>query len=129
MIEDTIKKYLKRKIKHFDDSQDEKDETINYFRRTRVHWLYLLNVFYAYYEKKIITKSDLIHKIQVSHITILKYINESIKRKIIIEVRSNKDKRKVGLIPSEELINSFENFFYNETRSLKELFDERQEDY
>jgi len=88
-----------------------------------------LNVLYAYYEKEIITKSDLIHKIQVSHITILKYINESIKRKIIIEVRSNKDKRKVGLIPSEELINSFENFFYNETRSLKELFDERQEDY
>jgi hypothetical protein len=129
MLEDTIKKYLKRKIKHFDDSQDEKDETINYFRRTRIHWLYLLNVLYAYYEKEIITKSDLIHKIQVSHITILKYINESIKRKIIIEVRSNKDKRKVGLIPSEELINSFENFFYNETRSLKELFDERQEDY
>ena len=129
MIEDTIKKYLKRKIKHFDDSQDEKDESINYFRRTRVHWLYLLNVFNAYYEKKIITKSDLIHKIQVSHITILKYINESIKRKIILEVRSNKDKRKVGLIPSKELINSFENFFYNETRSLKELFDERQEDY
>ena len=129
MLEDTIKKYLKRKIKHFDDSQDEKDETINYFRRTRVHWLYLLNVFNAYYEKKIITKSDLIHKIQVSHITILKYINESIKRKIILEVRSNKDKRKVGLIPSKELINSFENFFYNETRSLKELFDERQEDY
>jgi len=129
MLEDTIKKYLKRKIKHFDDSQDEKDETINYFRRTRIHWLYLLNVLYAYYEKEIITKSDLIHKIQVSHITILKYINESIKRKIILEVRSNKDKRKVGLIPSKELINSFENFFYNETRSLKELFDERQEDY
>jgi len=129
MVEDTIKKYLKRKIKHFDDSQDEKEESINYFRRTRVHWLYLLNVLNAYYEKKTITKSDLIHKIQVSHITILKYINESIKRKIILEVRSNKDKRKVGLIPSKELINSFENFFYNETRSLKELFDERQEDY
>ena len=129
MLEDTIKKYLKRKIKHFDDSQDEIDEAINYFRRTRIHWLYLLNVLNAYYEKKIITKSDLIHKIQISHITILKYINESIKRKIIFEVRSKKDKRKVGLIPSEELINSFENFFYNETRSLKELFDERQEDY
>jgi len=129
MLEDTIKKYLKRKIKHFDDSQDEMDEAINYFRRTRIHWLYLLNVLNAYYEKKIITKSDLIHKIQISHITILKYINESIKRKIIFEVRSKKDKRKVCLIPSEELINSFENFFYNETRSLKELFDERQEDY
>ena len=129
MLEDTIKKYLKRKIKHFDDSQDEKDEAINYFRRTRIHWLYLLNVLNAYYEKKIITKSDLIHKIQISHITILKYINESIKRKIIFEVRSKKDKRKVCLIPSEELINSFENFFYNESRSLKELFDERQEDY
>jgi len=127
MLEDTIKKYLKRKIKHFDESQDEKNDTINYFRRSRIHWLFLLNILYAYYEKEIITKSDLIHKIQVSHITILKYINESINRKIIFEEKSKKDRRKVGLIPSPQLIKSFENFFYDETRSLKNLFDEREE--
>ena len=127
MLEDTIKKYLKRKIKHFDDSQDEKNDTINYFRRSRIHWLFLLNILNAYYEKEIITKSDLIHKIQVSHITILKYINESINRKIIFEEKSKKDRRKVGLIPSPQLIKSFENFFYDETRSLKNLFDEREE--
>tara|TARA_Y100000996_G_scaffold71269_1_gene48030 strand:- start:34 stop:420 length:387 start_codon:yes stop_codon:yes gene_type:complete len=128
MLENTIKKYLKRKIKHFDDSQDERNETINYFRRSRIHWLFLLNILKAHYEKDIITKSDLIHKIQVSHITILKYIRETINRKIVLEVRSKKDKRKVGLIPSKELIDSFENFFYDETRSLKDLFDERMED-
>tara|TARA_X000000368_G_scaffold359689_1_gene303130 strand:+ start:49 stop:435 length:387 start_codon:yes stop_codon:yes gene_type:complete len=128
MLENTIKKYLKRKIKHFDDSQDERNDTINYFRRSRIHWLFLLNILKAHYENDIITKSDLIHKIQVSHITILKYIRETINRKIILEVRSKKDKRKVGLIPSKELINSFENFFYDETRSLKDLFDERMED-
>ncbi len=127
MLEDTIKKYLKRKIKHFDESQDEKNDTINYFRRSRIHWLFMLNILYAYYEKDIITKSDLIHKIQVSHITILKYINESINRKIIFEEKSKKDRRKVGLIPSPQLIKSFENFFYDETRSLKNLFDEREE--
>ena len=127
MLEDTIKKYLKRKIKHFDDSQDEKNDTINYFRRSRIHWLFLLNILNAYYEEEIITKSDLIHKIQVSHITILKYINESINRKIIFEEKSKKDRRKVGLIPSPQLIKSFENFFYDETRSLKNLFDEREE--
>ena len=128
MIENKIKKYLKRKIKHFDDSQDEKNDTINYFRRSRIHWLFLLNILKAHYEKEIITKSDLIHKIQVSHITILKYIKETINRKIILEERSKKDKRKVGLIPSQNLINSFEDFFYEETRSLKDLFDERMED-
>jgi len=128
MFENTIKKYLKRKIKHFDDSQDEKNDAINYFRRSRIHWLFMLNILTAYYEKEIITKSDLIHKIQVSHITILKYINESINHKIIFEERSKKDRRKVGLIPSKELIKSFENFFYDETRSLKNLFDERMED-
>tara|TARA_Y100001970_G_scaffold196936_1_gene239510 strand:+ start:800 stop:1186 length:387 start_codon:yes stop_codon:yes gene_type:complete len=128
MLENTIKKYLKRKIKHFDDSQDERNDTINYFRRSRIHWLFLLNILKAHYENDIITKSDLIHKIQVSHITILKYIRETINRKIILEVRSTKDKRKVGLIPSKELINSFENFFYDETRTLKDLFDERMED-
>ena len=128
MIENTIKKYLKRKIKHFDDSQDEKNDTINYFRRSRIHWLFLLNILKAHYEKDIITKSDLIHKIQVSHITILKYIKETINLKIILEERSKKDKRKVGLMPSKQLIDSFENFFYEETRSLKDLFDERMED-
>ena len=128
MLEDTIKKYLKRKIKHFDESQDEKNDTINYFRRSRIHWLFMLNILNSYYEKKIITKSDLIHKIQVSHITILKYIKETINLKIIIEERSKKDKRKVGLIPSPTLIKSFENFFYDETRTLKNLFDERMED-
>jgi hypothetical protein len=128
MLENTIKKYLKRKIKHFDDSQDEKNDAINYFRRSRIHWLFLLNILTAYYEKEIITKSDLIHKIQVSHITILKYIKESINLKIIFEEKSKKDRRKVGLIPSKELVKSFENFFYDETRSLKNLFDERMED-
>ncbi|MBT4951552.1 MAG: hypothetical protein HON34_07105 [Pelagibacteraceae bacterium] len=128
MLENTIKKYLKRKIKHFDDSQDEKNDAINYFRRSRIHWLFLLNILTAYYEKEIITKSNLIHKIQVSHITILKYIKESINLKIIFEEKSKKDRRKVGLIPSKELVKSFENFFYDETRSLKNLFDERMED-
>jgi len=128
MLENTIKKYLKRKIKHYDDSQDEKNEAINYFRRSRIHWLFMLNILSAYYEKEIITKSDLIHKIQVSHITILKYIKESINHRIIFEERSKKDKRKVGLIPSNELIKSFENFFYDETRSMKNLFDQRMED-
>lgn len=128
MLENTIKKYLKRKIKQFDDSQDEKNDTINYFRRSRIHWLFLLNILKAHYEKDIVTKSDLIHKIQVSHITILKYIKETIDRNIIFEERSKKDKRKVGLIPSKELIDSFENFFYDETRSLKDLFDERMEE-
>ena len=128
MLENTIKKYLKRKIKQFDDSQDENNDTINYFRRSRIHWLFLLNILKAHYEKDIVTKSDLIHKIQVSHITILKYIKEAIDRNIIFEERSKKDKRKVGLIPSKELIDSFENFFYDETRSLKDLFDERMDD-
>jgi hypothetical protein len=128
MLENTIKKYLKRKIKHFDDSQDEKNDAINYFRRSRIHWLFLLNILTAYYEKEIITKSNLIHKIQVSHITILKYIKESINLKIIFEEKSKKDRRKVGLIPSKGLVKSFENFFYDETRSLKNLFDERMED-
>lgn len=128
MLENTIKKYLKRKIKHFDESQDEQNDAINYFRRSRIHWLFLLNILKAHYEKDLITKSDLIHKIQVSHITILKYIRETINLKIILEERSKKDKRKVGLIPSNELIKSFENFFYDETRSLKDLFDERMED-
>ena len=121
MINETIKKFLKREIKYFDESQDEKNNPLNYFRRSRIHWLYLLNILFAYYEKKIITKSD-------SHITILKYIKESIELGIIIEERSKIDKRKVALHPSVKLISSFEKFFYEETRDLKNLFEERMQD-
>ena len=127
MIDESIKKFLKREIKYFDESQDEKNNPLNYFRRSRIHWLYLLNILFAYYEKKIITKSDLIHKIQVSHITILKYIKESIELGIVIEERSKIDKRKVALHPSTNLISPFEEFFYEETRDLKNLFEERME--
>ena len=128
MLENTIKKFLKREIKMFDDSQDEASNTLNYFRRSRIHWLYLLNILSAYYNDQIITKSDLIHKIQVSHITILKYIQETISLGIITQERSSHDRRKVILKPSHELILAFEEFFYEETRVLKNLFDERQQD-
>ena len=128
MLENTIKKFLKREIKIFDDSQDEASDSLNYFRRSRIHWLYLLNILNAHYNNQVITKSDLIHKIQVSHITILKYIQESISLGIVTEERSKDDRRKVILKPSQELIYSFEDFFYEETRVLKNLFDERQQD-
>ena len=128
MFETTIKKFLKREIKQFDESQDETNNALNYFRRSRIHWLYLLNLLNAHYTNEVITKSDLIHKIQVSHITILKYIQETISLGIITEERSTLDRRKVILKPSSQLISAFEEFFYEETRVLKNLFDERQQD-
>ena len=78
LFEKTLQKFLTKQIHIYDDSLDEKENALNYFRRSRIHWLYLLNLMQSYYTKKQITKSDLIHKIQVSHITILKYIKESI---------------------------------------------------
>jgi len=127
MFEKTIKKYLFNEMQLFDDSQDEDRNALNYFRRSRIHWLYLLNLMRSYYEKKPITKSDLIHKIQVSHITILKYIKESIQLNLVEEIRSKNDKRKVILIPHNVLIQDFENFYYDHTREMKKLFDERQD--
>jgi len=127
MFEKTIKKYLFKELQLFDESQDEDRNALNYFRRSRIHWLYLLNLMRSYYEKKPITKSDLIHKIQVSHITILKYIKESIQLNLVEEIRSVNDKRKVILIPHNILIQDFENFYYEHTREMKQLFDDRQE--
>ena len=127
MFEKTIKKYLFKELQLFDESQDEDRNALNYFRRSRIHWLYLLNLMRSYYEKKPITKSDLIHKIQVSHITILKYIKESIQLNLVEEIRSKNDKRKVILIPHNVLIQDFENFYYDHTREMKKLFDERQD--
>jgi DNA-binding MarR family transcriptional regulator len=128
MFEKTIKKYLFNELQFFDESQDEERNALNYFRRSRIHWIYLLNLMSSYYEKKPITKSDLIHKIQISHITILKYIKESIQLNFVEEVKSKRDRRKVILIPQNILIQDFEDFYYEHTREMKQLFDERQED-
>ena len=128
MFEKTIKKYLLNELQFFDESQDEERNALNYFRRSRIHWIYLLNLMSSYYEKKPITKSDLIHKIQISHITILKYIKESIQLNFVEEVKSKRDRRKVILIPQNILIQDFEDFYYEHTREMKQLFDERQED-
>ena len=127
LFENTLKKFLKKEINLYDESLDEKENALNYFRRSRIHWLYLLNLMQSYYAKKQITKSDLIHKIQVSHITILKYIKESIFLGFVEELKTEKDKRKVVLYPKKNLINDFEDFFYDHTREMKKLFDERQE--
>ena len=128
MFEKTIKKYLFNELQFLDESQDEDRNALNYFRRSRIHWIYLLNLMISYYEKKPITKSDLIHKIQISHITILKYIKESIQLNFVEEIKSKRDRRKVILIPQNILIQDFEDFYYEHTREMKQLFDERQED-
>ncbi len=128
MFEKTIKKYLFKELQLFDESQDEGRNALNYFRRSRIHWIYLLNLMSSYYEKKPITKSDLIHKIQISHITILKYIKESIQLNFVEEIKSKRDRRKIILIPQNILIQDFEDFYYEHTREMKQLFDERQED-
>ena len=128
MFEKTIKKYLFNELQFFDESQDEERNALNYFRRSRIHWIYLLNLMSSYYEKKPITKSDLIHKIQISHITILKYIKESIQLNFVEEIKSKRDRRKIILIPQNILIQDFENFYYDHTREMKQLFDERQAD-
>ena len=127
MFEKTIKKYLFNELQFFDESQDEERNALNYFRRSRIHWIYLLNLMSSYYEKKPITKSDLIHKIQISHITILKYIKESIQLNFVEEIKSKRDRRKIILVPQNILIQDFEDFYYEHTREMKQLFDERQE--
>ena len=65
----------------------------------------------SYYLKKNITKSDLIHKMQISHITILKYIKESILLDLVTTLKTDQDKRKVILFPKKKLIHDFEIFY------------------
>ena len=68
----------------------------------------------------------MVHKILVSYVTILKYIKESISIDLVIELKSDKDNRKVILFSTKKLIYDFE-IFYDHTREIKKLFDERQE--
>jgi len=122
LFESSLQKYLKNEINLYDSSLDEKYNSLNYFRRSRIHWLYFLNIMQSYYSKKEITKSDLIHKIQISHITILKYIKESISLKLVKEFKTDKDKRKVILFPEKKLIVDFEDFVYEHYNEIKNIF-------
>ena len=126
LFESSLQKYLKNEINLYDGSLDEKYNSLNYFRRSRIHWLYFLNLMQSYYLKKNITKSDLIHKIQVSHITILKYIKESISLDLVTEIKSDQDKRKVILFPKKKLIHDFEIFFCDHTDEMKKLFNGKE---
>ena len=45
-----------------------------------------------------------------------------------MQKKSKIDKRKVALYPSSKLVSSFEKFFDDETRDLKNLFEENIKD-
>ena len=129
MLESSLQKYLKSEINLYDSSLDEKFNSLNYFRRSRIHWLYFLNLMQSYYLKQNITKSDLIHKMQISHITILKYIKESILLDLVTTLKTDQDKRKVILLPTKKLIQDFEVFFYEHINEIKKLFNGQKSTY
>ena len=68
----------------------------------------------------------MIYKIQVSHVTILKYIKESISIVIVIELKSNKDNRKVILFSTKKLIYDFKIFYCDHTDEMKKIFNEKE---
>ena len=68
----------------------------------------------------------MIYKIQVSHVTILKYIKESISIVIVIELKSNKDNRKVILFSTKKLIYDFKIFYCDHTDEMKKIFNGKE---
>ena len=76
--------------------------------------------------KKIIAKSDLVHKILVSYVTILKYIKESILLDLVTTLKTDQDKRKVILFPKKKLIHDFVIFFCDHTDEMKKLFNGKE---
>jgi len=122
-----LEKFIQKEIEVYNNSLDEIENSLNYFRRSRTHWLYLLSLMESYYTKKKITKSDLIHKIQMSHITILKYIKESIYFNLVEELQSTEDKRKIILLPKKNLVNDFEKYFIEHIDDMKIFFEQTRE--
>ena len=68
----------------------------------------------------------MIYKIQVSHVTILKYIKESISIVIVIELKSDKDNRKVILFSTKKLIYDFKIFYCEHTDEMKKIFNGKE---
>ncbi len=98
-----------------------RDETINYFQQSPLHWLFILFVMKYFYQKKDLSKQTLLEEIN-SHLPVagkktvtteFKYIDEAIAKEYIYAETSQTDHRKKILFPCEATTESFHKWFLN----------------
>jgi hypothetical protein len=106
-------------------NNNEKYQTLAYFRRSPEAWLIMLKIMENYYADTDIHVEELINKIPnhiASRLSIFSLIDDADKKEFIIKVESNGDKRKKTIQPSEKFISEYNewlsNFVTNSTIKL-----------
>jgi DNA-binding MarR family transcriptional regulator len=106
-------------------NNNEKYQTLAYFRRSPEAWLIMLKIMENYYADTDIHVEELINKIPnhiASRLSIFSLIDDADKKGFIIKVESNGDKRKKTIQPSEKFISEYNewlsNFVNNSTIKL-----------
>ena len=106
-------------------NNNEKYQTLAYFRRSPESWLIMLKIMENYYADTDIHVEELINKIPnhiASRLSIFSLIDDADKKGFIIKAESNGDKRKKTIQPSEKFISEYNewlsNFVTNSTIKL-----------
>tara|TARA_Y100001970_G_C13709852_1_gene591364 strand:+ start:202 stop:621 length:420 start_codon:yes stop_codon:yes gene_type:complete len=98
-----------------------RNETINWFQQSPLHWLFILFIMKYYYEKKELSKQTLLDEINEHLVsdgkktitTEFKYIEDAISKDYIYSEVSKIDQRKKNLFPTQKTIDSVSEWFLN----------------
>ena len=98
-----------------------RDDIVNWFQQSPLHWLFILTVMRYYYQNKDLSKQELLESINL-HLatdgkktitTEFKYIDDAIQKGYVSSESSKADSRKKLIMPSKETVNSVETWFKN----------------
>tara|TARA_B100000579_G_scaffold431564_1_gene446821 strand:+ start:1071 stop:1469 length:399 start_codon:yes stop_codon:yes gene_type:complete len=106
-----------------------RDDVINWFQQSPLHWLFILFLMKFYYLNKELSKQMLIESIN-EHLptdgkktvtTEFKYIEDAISKGYVYSEKSQKDSRKRILFPTEKTIKSVNEWFEKFSSNFNEL--------
>ena len=98
-----------------------RNETVNWFQQSPLHWLFILFVMKYYYRNEELSKQSLLEEIN-EHLatdgkktvtTEFKYIDDAIAKEFIFAEISKVDQRKKNIYPTQKTVESLNQWFLN----------------
>ena len=98
-----------------------RNETVNWFQQSPLHWLFILFVMKYYYKNEPLSKQSLLEEIN-EHLatdgkktvtTEFKYIDDAIAKEFVFAEVSKVDQRKKNLYPTQKTVESLNQWFLN----------------
>ena len=98
-----------------------RNETVNWFQQSPLHWLFILFVMKYYYKNEPLSKQSLLEEIN-EHLatdgkktvtTEFKYIDDAIAKEFIFAEVSKVDQRKKNIYPAKKTVESLNQWFLN----------------